>query len=208
MSTSSAAAPPAAVEEKADAEEEGYMLGRFVLCALSPPPLLCTHTVCLNAITPRTPTNRNHDNNNDTRGHDAGIDEAGRGPVLGPMVYGCAWCPVKKLEEVRFCATHNNSHFDCFRALSLSARFAQLNTFADVDTQLKACDFDDSKKLTEAQREGMFAGIQASSFMGWSVDIITAASMSANMLAATPFNLNAISHDSAIGLIRACIDSG
>ena len=32
--------------------------------------------------------------------YEAGIDEAGRGPVIGPMVYGIAAWPVAKREEL------------------------------------------------------------------------------------------------------------
>ena len=29
-----------------------------------------------------------------------GVDEAGRGPVMGPLVYGIAYCPVSYQEEM------------------------------------------------------------------------------------------------------------
>ncbi len=119
----------------------------------------------------------------------SGIDEAGRGPVLGPMVYGAAFC-----------------------AVSNKARLARM-------------DYADSKTLTEEKREALFGKLKADATMGWAVDSISAQTLSVKMLRKCApqlpqrhafalfrsprrrrrerYNLNAISYDSAYGLIQA-----
>jgi len=102
-----------------------------------------------------------------------GIDEAGRGPVLGPMVYGIAYCPV------------------------------------DRNTDLKELGVDDSKKLTEEQREDLLQKVlDNSSYMGWAVHLLSPTYISTSMYRRGKYNLNTMSHDTAIGLVREAIAKG
>ncbi|XP_020664932.3 ribonuclease H2 subunit A isoform X1 [Pogona vitticeps] len=102
-----------------------------------------------------------------------GIDEAGRGPVLGPMVYGICYCPVARQ--------------------------------GDMET-LKVAD---SKTLTEAQREQLFEKLDAAKdFIGWALHILSPNFISTSMQQRAKYNLNALSHDTAIGLIQHALDSG
>ncbi|XP_035390642.1 ribonuclease H2 subunit A isoform X2 [Electrophorus electricus] len=102
-----------------------------------------------------------------------GIDEAGRGPVLGPMVYGICFCPVSKKEE------------------------------------LKNLNVADSKTLTEAERENLFLKLdKAKSFVGWALQVLSPNTISTNMLQRVKYNLNALSHDAAIGLVQYALDCG
>ncbi|XP_055333333.1 ribonuclease H2 subunit A-like isoform X2 [Paramacrobiotus metropolitanus] len=100
-----------------------------------------------------------------------GIDEAGRGPVLGPMVYGA--CYVAKKSE----------------GLLSSVKVA------------------DSKTLTEEQRNQCFANLHAGADnFGWMAQILSPAVISKCMLSRAKYNLNAISHDSAMFLIQSVLD--
>uniref|UniRef100_A0A3P8VPY9 Ribonuclease n=1 Tax=Cynoglossus semilaevis TaxID=244447 RepID=A0A3P8VPY9_CYNSE len=97
-----------------------------------------------------------------------GIDEAGRGPVLGPMVYGICFCPVSKKEDLK---------------------------------NLKVAD---SKTLSEDERENLFQKLdESSSYVGWALQILSPNTISTSMLQRTKYNLNALSHDTAIGLVQA-----
>jgi ribonuclease H2 subunit A len=105
-----------------------------------------------------------------------GIDEAGRGPVVGPMVYGCCYSPIE--------------HAD----------FVASSGFAD------------SKQLTEPRREELWGDISNRKRdelqIGYIVNILSAESISGQMLRRCPHNLNAISHDAAIHMIRKVMAAG
>ncbi|XP_052135496.1 ribonuclease H2 subunit A [Oryza glaberrima] len=101
-----------------------------------------------------------------------GIDEAGRGPVLGPMVYGCMYCA---------------------------------RSYQDTLATLK---FADSKTLKEEQREELFESLKDNSSIGWEVDVICPKELSAKMLKRSKVNLNEISHNSAMGLVKRALDMG
>jgi len=102
-----------------------------------------------------------------------GIDEAGRGPVLGPMVYGIAFCPV------------------------------------DKNSDLKQLGVDDSKKLTEDQREEMLNKVfENNDYIGWAIHLLSPTFISTSMYRRGKYNLNAMSHDTAIGLVRDALEAG
>ncbi|KAF2075252.1 hypothetical protein CYY_003428 [Polysphondylium violaceum] len=102
-----------------------------------------------------------------------GIDEAGRGPVLGPMVYGACYCPEEN------------------------------------ENRISKLGFNDSKQLTEKQRESLFSRIiSVPELMGYIVDVIQPEVLSEKMLRKAPVSLNVISHQSAIGLVRAVLAKG
>ncbi|GFE52614.1 ribonuclease HII [Babesia ovis] len=105
-----------------------------------------------------------------------GIDEAGRGPVLGPMVYGGFVCPIG----------------DDYRNM--------------LKDQIGV---DDSKKLTAATRDAKFRQLNTPNRpFAASAEVITPKFISYKMLQRDSYNLNSISHDSAIALIRHFLSQG
>ncbi|WFD08114.1 ribonuclease H [Malassezia vespertilionis] len=111
-----------------------------------------------------------------------GVDEAGRGPVLGPLVYGIAYCPEHAQEQLH-----------------------EIGFAGALSTQLTA----DSKTLTAEKRDGLLAALlENNGTIGWAVRVMSPQDIAAGMLRRRPHNLNAQSSDSTVLLIREILDSG
>ena len=109
-----------------------------------------------------------------------GVDEAGRGPVLGPMVYGLFYLPIE-LSDPLLRRTH---HFDDSKVLTPTVRSNLMEKLCTPDTDLYAqC--------------------------GWAVEVMFARDIGANMMKpAGTYNLNAQAMDATIALIQGVYKKG
>lgn len=108
-----------------------------------------------------------------------GVDEAGRGPVLGPMVYGVFYLPTP-LSDPLLRETH---HFDDSKVLNPSVRTSLMQTLCDPSSDLHAS-------------------------CGWAIDSLSARDIAADMLSPSPRNLNTQALESTVGLIRGVLARG
>ncbi|OAA43731.1 Ribonuclease H2 subunit A [Metarhizium rileyi] len=109
-----------------------------------------------------------------------GVDEAGRGPVLGPMVYGIFYLPLP-LSDPLLRTTH---HFDDSKVLTAAVRSSLVRTLCTQGTDLHAqC--------------------------GWATAALSARDISANMLRPVGvYNLNAQAMDATIALVKGAFERG
>lgn len=108
-----------------------------------------------------------------------GIDEAGRGPVLGPMVYATFYLPT----ELHNTLLAEKYHFDDSKVLTPETRSSLMRTLCTTDTDLYAS-------------------------CGWAAKLLSARDISADMLAPVPYNLNAQALDATVELISGVIERG
>ncbi|KAF2243196.1 ribonuclease HI large subunit [Trematosphaeria pertusa] len=108
-----------------------------------------------------------------------GVDEAGRGPVLGPMVYALFYLPLE-LQQSLLAEMH---HFDDSKVLTREVRSDLMRKLCTTDSDLhKAC--------------------------GWATRLLSAQDISAHMLAPAQYNLNAQAMDATIPLIKDVMAKG
>merc|ERR1712071_117906 len=108
-----------------------------------------------------------------------GIDEAGRGPVLGPMVYACCFAPLSKHDAIR-------------------------DQGCEDSKQLKDKDRRNIINKIHAMTSEASGGLT----LGWIYKTLTPTFISTSQLAPRLYNLNEMSHDAASSLIKRAIHAG
>jgi ribonuclease H2 subunit A len=110
-----------------------------------------------------------------------GVDEAGRGPVLGPMVYGVFYLPLP-LSDPLLRDTH---HFDDSKVLTPAVRAALMQTLCTTTSDLHAS-------------------------CGWAIAALSARDIAAGMLrpGVSAYNLNAQAMDATVELIKGVYARG
>ena len=108
-----------------------------------------------------------------------GVDEAGRGPVIGPMIYGAFYLPL----DLHRSLPAEQYHFDDSKVLTPTVRANLMKAVCTIDTDLqRAC--------------------------GWAVKSLSARDIGAGMLKnGGSYNLNAQAMDATVELIRTVLDS-
>lgn len=109
-----------------------------------------------------------------------GVDEAGRGPVLGPMVYGVFYLPLEQSDPL----LRETHHFDDSKVLTASVRSALMETLCKEGSDLHdTC--------------------------GWATTALSARDIGANMLKPVGmYNLNAQAMDATVDLIKGVYARG
>ncbi|KAF2789591.1 ribonuclease-like protein hi large subunit [Melanomma pulvis-pyrius CBS 109.77] len=108
-----------------------------------------------------------------------GVDEAGRGPVLGPMVYALFYLPIE-LHTSLLAETH---HFDDSKVLTSEVRSNLMRKLCTKDTDLHTS-------------------------CGWATRLMSARDIGAHMLQPNQYNLNAQAMDATINLIKEVMARG
>ncbi|KYK61279.1 putative 35 kDa ribonuclease H [Drechmeria coniospora] len=109
-----------------------------------------------------------------------GVDEAGRGPVLGPMVYGVFYLPLPLSDPL----LRQGHHFDDSKALTPAVRSDLMRALCSPGSDLhESC--------------------------GWATAALSARDIAAGMLRpVVPYNLNAQAMDATVDLIKAVYARG
>lgn len=109
-----------------------------------------------------------------------GVDEAGRGPVIGPMIYGVYYLPIE-IEQSLLATTY---HFDDSKVLTPAVRASLMQAVCEPETDLCKSS-------------------------GWAIKSLSAQDIGAGMLKnGGSYNLNAQAMDATVELIRGVVERG